>query len=129
MTWKHIRNGRLTRRVLKGGKIIATPLIPAAVELLERLKAEGVPHGPDDPVMLVHSPVRALTNACKRLGRDHIRVHDLRHIFATRCVEGGVDFKTLGSWLGHKDGGQLAAKTYAHLVESHSESQARKVKA
>ena len=103
VTWGRIRNGRLVRRVAKNNKIITTPLIPAAQDLLERIKASGIAHGPDDPVMLVRSPRMALAAACERLGMDHLRVHDLRHIFATRCLESGVDFLTLASWLGHKD--------------------------
>jgi hypothetical protein len=40
---------------------------------------------------------------------------DLRHLFATRCIESGSDIPTLSGWLGHKDGGTLAMKTYGHL--------------
>jgi len=127
VTWSRINDGRLVRRVAKNGKVITTPLIPAAQDLLERLKSSGVPDGPDDPVMLVKSPRLALEAACERLGIDHLRVHDLRHVFATRCLESGVDFGTLADWLGHKDGGILAAKTYGHLIPSHSEAQATKV--
>ena len=77
--------------------------------------------------MLVKSPRIALEGACERLGIEHLRVHDLRHIFATRCLESGVDFPTLAGWLGHKDGGILAAKDYGHLVPDHSSKQAGKV--
>jgi len=38
--------------------------------------------------------------------------HDLRHLFATRCIETGVDIPTVSRWLGHKDGGGLAMKVY-----------------
>jgi len=30
-----------------------------------------------------------------------------------------VDFKAIAGWLGHKDGGVLAAKTYGHLRNEH----------
>lgn len=46
--------------------------------------------------------------------------HHLRHIFATRCVEGNVSWKALAEWLGHEDGGIIAAKTYCHLRIEHS---------
>jgi integrase len=36
----------------------------------------------------------------------------LRHLFATRCIETGVDIPTVSRWLGHKDGGGLAMKVY-----------------
>ncbi len=45
--------------------------------------------------------------------------HDLRHHFASHAVMGGVDFATLARWLGHRDGGALLARTYAHMTESH----------
>ena len=46
--------------------------------------------------------------------------HDVRHIFATRCVEAGVSWKALAEWLGHEDGGILAAKIYSSLRDEHS---------
>jgi len=54
--------------------------------------------------------------------------HDLRHLFATRCIESGVDIPTVSRWLGHKDGGALAMKTYGHLRNEHSQAMAQKVK-
>jgi integrase len=79
--------------------------------------------------MLITSPRIALDNACARLGIDHLRVHDCRHVFATRCIEFGVDLPTLASWLGHKDGGVLCAQCYGHLCIKHSTAMAGKVKA
>jgi hypothetical protein len=51
----------------------------------------------------------------------------LRHLFATRCIESGVDVPTVSRWLGHKDGGALAMKTYGHLRDLHSTTMAQKV--
>jgi Fic family protein len=53
--------------------------------------------------------------ATKKLGMKRITHHDLRHFFATRCIENGVDIPTVSRWLGHKDGGALAMKTYGHM--------------
>ncbi|MBU6410034.1 MAG: hypothetical protein KGR98_06580, partial [Verrucomicrobia bacterium] len=39
----------------------------------------------------------------------------LRHLFATRCIEAGVDIPTVLRWLGHQDGGALCMKTFGHL--------------
>src|SRR5439155_26118463 len=61
------------------------------------------------------------------IGADRITHHDLRHLFATRCIESGVDIPTVSRWLGHKDGGTLAMKTYGHLRREHSIAQAQKV--
>ena len=53
--------------------------------------------------------------------------HDLRHLFATRCIEAGVDIPTVSRWLGHQDGGALCMKTYGHLRDEHSQQEAQKV--
>jgi integrase len=70
----------------------------------------------------------ALARACKELGIPNLTHHDLRHLFATRCIESGVDIPTVSRWLGHKDGGALAMKTYGHLRNEHSQAMAQKVK-
>ena len=36
-------------------------------------------------------------------GIDKVNFHTLRHTFATRCIESGVDVKTLSELLGHSD--------------------------
>jgi site-specific recombinase XerD len=61
------------------------------------------------------------------VGMDRITHHDLRHLFATVCIENGVDIPTVSKWLGHKDGGALCMKTYGHLRETHSQAQAQRV--
>jgi integrase len=58
---------------------------------------------------------------------SRITHHDLRHLFATRCIESGVDIPTVSRWLGHKDGGALAMKTYGHLRDQHSQQMAARV--
>ena len=39
----------------------------------------------------------------EEIGLDETNFHALRHTFATRCVEAGVDVKTLSEMLGHSD--------------------------
>jgi hypothetical protein len=48
-------------------------------------------------------------------------------LFATRCIEAGVDIPTVSRWLGHVDGGALAMKVYGHLRRSHSQESAKLV--
>ena len=80
-----------------------------------------------NPVMPVHECQGAINSACKSLGITRFTHHDLRHLFATRCIESGVDIPTVSRWLGHKDGGALAMKTYGHLRDQHSAYMAQKV--
>jgi len=125
LRWRDIEGDSIVIRFQKNDDLRRIPLIPAAKELLEEIK-EVQNHGPDDPVITC-LPHEALKNACKRLGLPHLRLHDLRHVFATRCIEAGVDLPTIARWLGHKDGGVLAAKIYGHLTNDHSATQAGKV--
>jgi len=103
------------------------PMISDARTLFERLRSERAHERLDEKVFQVRECQKALTRACKKVGADRITHHDLRHLFATRCIESGVDIQTTSRWLGHKDGGALAMKTYGHLRREHSQAQALKV--
>jgi integrase len=103
------------------------PMIPDARALFERLRSERKGEPLDAKVFRVRECPNALTSACKKVGTARIVHHDLRHLFATRCIESGVDIPTVSRWLGHRDGGALAMKTYGHLRREHSQSQAQKV--
>lgn len=70
---------------------------------------------------------RSLNMACKLAGIPHLSHHDFRHLFATRCIQSGVDIPTVARWLGHRDGGALLGKTYFHLQDEHSRRMAGKV--
>src|SRR5438067_4549545 len=103
------------------------PLIPYARALFERMRGDRPGESLDAKVFGVGECQKALDRACKKVGADRITHHDLRHLFATRCIESGVDIPTVSRWLGHKDGGALAMKTYGHLRREHSIAQAQKV--
>ena len=70
---------------------------------------------------------KAIDRGCGKVGIMRITHHDLRHLFATASIESGVDIPTVSRWLGHKDGGTLAMKTYGHLRNEHSLQMAKKV--
>lgn len=70
---------------------------------------------------------KSMTRAAAKGGMTRITHHDLRHFFATICIESGVDIPTVSRWLGHKDGGAPAMKTYGRLRREHSVAQAQKV--
>ncbi len=114
----------------KGGNTRRIPMIPDMEELLRNLKAERETAGiaVEGKVMEVTNCREALAVACTKIGIAKITPHDLRHLFATRCIETGVDIPTVSRWLGHKDGGILAMKTYGHLRDEHSKAMARKVR-
>ena len=99
------------------------PVNPAMRELLVRLHA----HKAGDKVFGVASALGTLAQACESAGIQKLTHHDLRHFFATTCIESGVDIPTVSRWLGHADGGAHAMKTYGHLREQHSTGAAAKV--
>ena len=103
------------------------PMIPSARKLFERMRQERADEPPKAKVFLVHECQKAMDRAAKKIGMTRITHHDLRHFFATVCIESGVDIPTVSRWLGHKDGGALAMKTYGHLRREHSTAQAQKV--
>ena len=96
-------------------------------ELLERLKATREDFVLTDKVMRVSECQLAMNTGTTKLGLSHLTHHDLRHLFATRCIESEVDIPTVSRWLGHKDGGALAMKVYGHLRDAHSNAMAQKV--
>ena len=95
------------------------------LDLLARLKQRD-PQA-KETVCQVSECEKSLTRACKLLKIHRITHHDLRHLFATRCIESGVDIPTVSRWLGHSDGGALAMKTYGHLRREHSVAMAQRV--
>ena len=102
------------------------PLFPQLRELLERIKRER-PGKPDSLVLPVKSLHTALTNACKKMGLQHLSHHDLRHIFATKSIKSGVDIPTVAGWLGHSDGGRTCMMVYGHACTDHSKQMASKM--
>ena len=103
------------------------PVIEDMQELLARLRVERERVSPSDPVMVVQGAQYAMTRAAAEIGMPRITHHDLRNLFATRCIELGVDVPTVARWLGHRDGGALLMKTYAHLRDHHSVEMGQRV--
>jgi integrase len=65
--------------------------------------------------------------AVKRSGVADFRLYDLRHTFATRAIEAGVDLITLAALLGHS---RIAmVQRYAHPGEQHKVEAVRKMEA
>jgi integrase len=111
----------------KNWELRRVPLIPDARGLFQRMRSERRGEPLDAKVFRVGECQKALNRACKKVDTNRITHHDLRHLFATRCIESGVDIPTVSRWLGHKDGGALAMKTYGHLRREHSIAAAQKV--
>ena len=111
----------------KNGEIRRVPMIPNARALFERMQSGRKDEAKDSAVFKVRECQKAMDRAAETVGMARITHHDLRHFFATVCIESGVDIPTVSRWLGHKDGGALALKVYGHLRREHSIAQAQKV--
>ena len=53
-------------------------------------------------VLAVTECQKAIDAACAKLGIKRIVHHDLRHLFATACIESGIDIPTVAKWLGQR---------------------------
>lgn len=69
----------------------------------------------------------SLKIARKGAGLEWVGFHDLRHYFCSVCVMAGIDFMTIATWLGHKDGGILVGKVYGNLLDEHRSKAAKLV--
>ena len=101
-------------------------------QVVDLLTAEHEKH-PDSPYLFT-SPVTgkmyhpdSIVNLHKKnlkgAGLEHIRLHDLRHTFATLALQNGVDIKTVSGMLGHYDAG-FTLRTYTHATDRMQEQAA-----
>ncbi|WP_457628050.1 tyrosine-type recombinase/integrase [Persephonella sp.] len=72
-----------------------------------------------------HWATKRLKHYFKKAGVD-IRVHDLRHTFASQLVMSGVDLKTVQELLGHTD--YKTTEIYAHLAPHHLQEAIKKLR-
>ena len=111
----------------KNGEVRRVPMIPQARELFSKMRAARQDEPGTEKLFQVRESQKSMDRAAKKVGMARITHHDLRHFFATVSIESGVDIPTVSRWLGHKDGGALAMRTYGHLRREHSVAQAQKV--
>lgn len=124
--------GRIYIAPGKTGHARYIPLLDAMRDLLERIKADprwfrSEHRRKAGYVLSVIECEKALTAACRKAVAHRMTRHDLRHLFATRAIEAGVDIPTVSRFLGHSDGGSLAMRTYGHLRDQHAQAMAAKI--
>lgn len=62
---------------------------------------------------------------CAQANVKPIRMHDMRHTFASLALIEGVDVPTVQKWLGHKD--IQTAMRYIKLLPEHLQEQSKKL--
>lgn len=100
-------------------RIIPIPkqLLPLLKSLKKRSKCNYVIADGTKPVF-VRSYQRTFELLLKKLGIAHKGFHSLRHTFATRALECGMDVRTLSELLGHKNP-TITLTRYAHSLLDH----------
>ena len=122
LKWEHIRGNRIHLPDSKtGAKTI--PLNGPALEVLANAeRVEGYPYvivGTKEGACLqdLQKPWRRVRKAARL---EDVRIHDLRHTFASEAVMGGESLPMVGKILGHTQA-QTTAR-YAHLADDPLQS-------
>ncbi len=90
----------------------------AAKELLSKIDRTKSPYvfaDPRDPTLAIRNLDWAWVGFRKRAGMEDLRIHDLRHSFASVALAGGSGLHLIGKLLGHAD--VATTNRYAHLAD------------
>ena len=112
--WSH---GRLV--TTKGDRVRSIPLVPQLAERLGAFRQTAALSGPDDPVFcdelgqrLDGSALRRRFVAARdRAGLRALRLHDLRHTFASLAIDLASPIE-VQAWAGHRDARTTARYTH-----------------
>lgn len=106
------------------------PLPKKLVNIMRRLRqktgSKFVVAGRSEYGAQIRSYQRTFELVLKRLNIEHKGFHALRHTFATRALEVGMDVKTLSEILGHRSPSITLAR-YAHSMLEHKMEMMNKV--
>ncbi len=97
------------------------PLPRQLLPLLRTMQARGSSHyvvSVNGRGMVARSYQRSFAEVLERLSIPRRGFHSLRHTFATRALECGMDVKTLSEILGHKNSA-ITLNRYAHSMPEH----------
>jgi len=109
-----------------GAKTIS--LSPQALALIQ-----AIPRFSDNPHVIVGGRAgrhlvdlqRPWQRVRKAAGLEDVRLHDLRHSFASIALQEGTSLSVIGQLLGHKS--TATTKRYAHLADDHISAESGKI--
>ncbi len=119
--WQHVDVDRRTWLIptAKNGSSRHVPISEAALDIINHLPkyedCEYLVPNPETKLPFV-SLKRSWNTARKTAGLYDLHVHDLRHCFASACVNSGIDLLTVGKIIGHND--YRSTLRYSHLSDS-----------
>ena len=102
-------------------------------DLLQEMHANRVPDSaylfPSPQRLKTDKPISNMRNALEDVRTEaklpEVAYHHMRDLFISKCVMAGVNYMTIASWVGHKDGGVLIGKVYGHLSQDHKADTAK----
>jgi integrase len=102
------------------------PLSEAALEVLRAIKPHSEWVFPNDS-KIGHrvEPKNGWAALCKRADIEALRIHDLRHSFASQLVSSGASLPLIGALLGHSNPATTAR--YAHLFDDPQRDAVEKI--
>ena len=123
LQWSHIdfERGVIVVEKSKSYKSRVIPIHPV-------LREELIKRYPTVGKVIGYSPDyirRRLKRYFEKAGFKDLRIHDLRHTFASLMVMAGVDLKTVQELLGHQD--YRTTEIYAHLAPHHLQEAIKKL--
>lgn len=123
------KSGRImeTPKTPNSNRIIPIPkqILPFLRELKKNSKCCYLISEQGKPIS-VRSYQRSFELLLKKLHIEHKGFHSLRHTFATRALECGMDVKTLSEILGHKNA-VVTLNRYAHSLLEHKQQMMNKL--
>lgn len=112
-TLKDLHGNRLELKNSKTGFRVIY-LSDLMLQLIEKIpRVEG-----DIRLVGIRTPEDCWYKIRKEAGCPDLRLHDLRHSFASQGLAAGLSLETIGQLLGHK--AAATTKRYAHLVEDRA---------
>jgi integrase len=119
----------------KSGKPRDVNFSPELERLLHEMKAGRQPDSSylfpspqrgerDIPAKTLRPSFRCVREAA---GLPKLAFHAFRRLFISKCVMAGTDYKTIASWVDHKDGGILIGNTYSFLTADHKADAANRL--
>ncbi len=129
-SWKdgHYQKVLGTTKTLSSERVVPIPkqIYSYLREMKRKAKGNFVVTGRTAWGAEVRSYQRTFENLLKKLKIGHRGFHALRHTFATRAIEIGMDVKTLAEILGHKNP-MITLERYAHSLIEHKTAMMNKV--
>ncbi|MDE7083174.1 MAG: site-specific integrase [Clostridia bacterium] len=126
-------NGRNTRiidepKTANSKRVIPFPkqLLPYLRNLKSASKTPFVVSSTKGKAVFVRSYQKSFEVCLKKLNIPHKGFHALRHTFATRAIECGMDVKTLSEILGHKNA-TVTLNKYVHSFMEHKKEMMNKL--